>query len=250
MLACAPFSPAPEVVDEPDFLRIKTGIPMSIMNGVFRTRLRSDVARVKVAETAAYFNDLGLPFEWWVAPDGEPEDLAEILIDSGFKLDSVVPGMVLEDVQSFATLTQPAGFSFKPADDEETIQDLLTPLQAFGLGEAVEQAYLNFCRGWASPHSPARHVVAYADDMPVACGLVFFGAREAGLYTIATVKERRGLGYGAALTSQLLILAKEKGYDRAVLTSSKLGYPVYERLGFKEQLRIAQYKLEPTSDGH
>lgn len=71
--------------------------------------------------------------------------------------------------------------------------------------------------------------------------MIYYGSRCAGIYNIATVSEMRGRGYGTALTGHLLAQAKERGCDTAVLTSSKIGRSVYERLGFREVAEIDNY---------
>jgi ribosomal protein S18 acetylase RimI-like enzyme len=60
-----------------------------------------------------------------------------------------------------------------------------------------------------------------------------------------TLREARGRGIGTAMTRELLLLAKDMGYDFAVLQSSEKGLPVYEKMGFKEYCRIKTYSWSP-----
>ncbi len=56
----------------------------------------------------------------------------------------------------------------------------------------------------------------------------------AGIWNVATVKEARGQGLGSAIVWQALRDARQMGYQIAALESSKMGYPVYRRLGFRD----------------
>ena len=58
---------------------------------------------------------------------------------------------------------------------------------------------------------------------------------------------RRGLG--AALTARAVAEGRERGYEVAVLGSSKLGYGVYERMGFTEICQDRVWMLPAGTKG-
>jgi GNAT superfamily N-acetyltransferase len=60
---------------------------------------------------------------------------------------------------------------------------------------------------------------------------------------VATVPAARGLGIGAAITLQPLLEARDQdGYKYAVLFSTEMGVPVYQRIGFRlTDVRINRY---------
>jgi GNAT superfamily N-acetyltransferase len=64
--------------------------------------------------------------------------------------------------------------------------------------------------------------------------MLFMGAGVAGIYAVGTIPPARNRGIGAAMTMIPLRVAREEGLEYAVLFSSRLGYPVYTRLGFRE----------------
>jgi hypothetical protein len=82
--------------------------------------------------------------------------------------------------------------------------------------------------GWA-------HFVGYEDDKPVAAGSSYAGDRLVRVENIAALPEVRGKGYGRAITAATIGVDLDKP---AVLISSDLGRPVYERLGFAPVLRV------------
>lgn len=67
------------------------------------------------------------------------------------------------------------------------------------------------------------------------------GGGAAGLYNVGSVESARGRGIGAWLSSVALLHGRERGHALGVLQSSKLGYRVYERLGFREVCQITRH---------
>jgi GNAT superfamily N-acetyltransferase len=79
------------------------------------------------------------------------------------------------------------------------------------------------------------------DGRVVTTGQGVMTGRAVGVYTIATLAEARGRGYGAAITRRVAELGAERGADVAVLQASGMGKPVYERLGYRTVLWYAAY---------
>jgi Acetyltransferase (GNAT) family len=77
---------------------------------------------------------------------------------------------------------------------------------------------------------PLRFFVGYEGDQPVSCAMACIGEREVGIYAVATLLDRRGKGYGGALTLAALGTAP---HLPAVLEASDFGQPIYRRLGFQ-----------------
>ncbi len=80
-----------------------------------------------------------------------------------------------------------------------------------------------------------RHWVAYLDGDPVGTASAWVVDRHVHVEFISTLPTARGRGIGAALT---LTAACAGGAVPAMLISSDLGRPVYERLGFRSMLRF------------
>lgn len=84
---------------------------------------------------------------------------------------------------------------------------------------------------------PLHFFVGYEDDQPVSCAMACIGEREVGIYAVATLPDRRGKGYGGALTLAALAAAP---HLPAVLEASEFGQPIYLRLGFQV---VSEYTL-------
>jgi len=89
--------------------------------------------------------------------------------------------------------------------------------------------------------------VAFLDGRPVDMSALFLGAGVAGVYEVATAKDARRQGSGAAATLAPLRRARELGYRIGVLQASALGTGVYARLGFQQVCSFSLYAWEPPS---
>jgi GNAT superfamily N-acetyltransferase len=81
------------------------------------------------------------------------------------------------------------------------------------------------------------YFMGYEGDRPVCVAVACLGAGVIGIYCVATSPDARGKGYGGAITD---VAAQFAPTLPAVLQSSDMGRPVYERLGFK---RIGHFDL-------
>lgn len=60
---------------------------------------------------------------------------------------------------------------------------------------------------------------------------------------IGTVPDERGKGIGKQMTQKLINEAKSKNKSYCVLHASKMGKPIYLKLGFKEYGDIKTYRI-------
>jgi ribosomal protein S18 acetylase RimI-like enzyme len=83
--------------------------------------------------------------------------------------------------------------------------------------------------------------VGYREGTRVASGLGWRSGRVIGVYSIATVPAARRRGYGEAMTARVVADGIAAGCDVAVLQASEAGRPIYERLGFRVDVRYNAY---------
>jgi ribosomal protein S18 acetylase RimI-like enzyme len=67
----------------------------------------------------------------------------------------------------------------------------------------------------------------------------------AGIYSVGTLPEFRGRGFGVAVTRAAIEEARRRGYRLCVLQSSPKGYPLYRRLGFRDCGQVCRYTWHP-----
>ncbi|MFX0010132.1 MAG: GNAT family N-acetyltransferase [Candidatus Hermodarchaeota archaeon] len=74
--------------------------------------------------------------------------------------------------------------------------------------------------------------------------LLFISSNTAGLHAVSSLEEYRGKGIALEMSKAALLYAYKKGYQKAVLQASPMGYHVYKKLGFKKYCDIYSYALE------
>lgn len=83
--------------------------------------------------------------------------------------------------------------------------------------------------------------VGYAAGRPVTSGIGWRSGRTIGVYAISTVPAARRRGYGEAMTARVVADGIAAGCDAAALQASVAGRPIYERLGFRVDVRYNAY---------
>jgi hypothetical protein len=89
------------------------------------------------------------------------------------------------------------------------------------------------------------HYVGFVDDVPVATASAYVGPHVLRVDNVATLPDRRGRGYGAALTWQATLTQPELP---ALLLASDDGRPIYERMGYRSISRSTLW-LGPRTRG-
>lgn len=87
-------------------------------------------------------------------------------------------------------------------------------------------------------HPGVTAYLGYMDDRPVATALLLETDGVAGVHVVATLPEYRRRGIGAALTARCATDGFDHGCEVSALQSSSLGFPVYERLGYRQVTAI------------
>jgi GNAT superfamily N-acetyltransferase len=119
------------------------------------------------------------------------------------------------------------------APEAGRINDLAYGFEGSGFGVAI---------GTEPAEPPVRLYRARVDD-EVACVLqTIDAAQDCGVYYVATHPRHRGRGLATRLMTAALLEARERGCGTSTLQSSPMGYPVYERLGYRSAFRLHLYE--------
>jgi hypothetical protein len=131
----------------------------------------------------------------------------------------------------------PPGLRIVEVEDEETLAKLeRTFIEGYGLATMATARPGQLFRAGALG-GPTHFWIGYEGDHPVTTAVSTVGEGVVGIYFVATLSEARGRGYGAAITDAA---ARVDPSLPALLQSSDLGRPVYERLGFET---VSRYGL-------
>ena len=217
------------------------GLPAEPLNWGFVKPPYADLGATADA-VSSYFAERRLPFNLTLR-DENPRPLLDPLESRGWRRKTdPTPGM---------TLAMP---KLIPAPPQRlSIEAMRTPEQlvafrevafrGFGYPVAVAPFFLS------EPLLAMPHVRLYAglvDGVVVATSMLIATGTVAGIYWVATLEEQRGHGYGAALTWAAVAGGRAFGCEIASLQASKLGRPVYTRMGFEHVLDY-EHLLPPAA---
>jgi GNAT superfamily N-acetyltransferase len=226
------------------------GSTLAYHNAVVRADLTPDQADAAIDASIERFRALGVPGSWHVGPSMQPADLSERLRARGFTgFEPPEPGMAIELDALPRDVTSPPDLDLQPVRDSRQL-DQFRAVLASGFGEGPPEAEwvcATFARIGLDEDSDWLHYLGRIGDTPVSTVSVFFAAGVAGLYFVCTAPDHRRQGIGAATTLAALRAARARGARLAILTSSPMGYGVYERLGFKTVCQIAVPEYDPAS---
>jgi N-acetylglutamate synthase-like GNAT family acetyltransferase len=176
-------------------------------------------------DVAAAYAEFGAKWTVWVH-DGDGE-AAGLLERRGHVLDASPAAMAIDLAEHPPQ---------RPADDE------LPPWTAAGsiadVGAVNDRAYPwggdSFSRALTHvPADPVRLYVAHENGEPIACTATIDSGTNSEVQMVAVVPEARGRGLAGKLIAHSLADAVERGATTGTLVATKLGYPVYAKLGFE-----------------
>ncbi len=237
-------SPGAILRNEGDAIIYSSGAPNSLLNGVLAARFDLRNMKKRTEEVLAFFEGRHLPMTFFVGPGCCPPELDDHLRSLGLTAGWTRPGMAA-DLGTVRRMPLPTGFEIRSAEDIAAF-DLCARIfaEGFSSDEAMRQWLYNLAKGYGT--SPTRRwFLGILNKKPVATSVVVLDKGIAGIYCVATLQEARGRGVGTAITLEPMLEAKKKGFDFVVLQSSKMGLPVYEKIGFKEYCRIKAYSWSP-----
>lgn len=243
--AMASTLPGGEVEENDKLGRHHTSPSSPMFKGVWRTRHAADDVDEAVEQTLAWFKARNAPYVfWWIDPGTRPTNLPERLQAHGFEPNFVDdPGMAADLHTLREEVPTPDGLRIVQAADKETLEGWREAFYtSFDIPSWAGQAWVDATLRIGPAQAPWQLYVGYLHDKPVASSILFNGAGVASVYGIGTIKEARRMGIGSAITVRSLLDARAQGYRFAVLISTEDGFPLYQRLGFRElDCRIGRY---------
>lgn len=245
MYASTPFSynwPRAEVYTGADLSWCVTDVPFPSCNAVFRARLRPEDVDNTIETLIARGQARSVPLQWWTTQDTQPADLGERLVAHGFKHQGDGAGMAIDLLDMNEKISLPSTFTIKKVQDAATLKIWchITSV-GFGIPAHAEPALLDWFTGFIKLKLPIRFFLGWLEGKPVATSMYLLAEGVAGLYFVAVLPEARRRGIGFAITLKPLQEARETGYRVGILQASKMGEPVYRRMGFKKYSEIGSY---------
>ena len=224
------------VLDEDGIVLWSGGHPLPVLcNAVLRTDTRMPAAEV-LARADAFFGARGRGYTAYLRAHAD-EDLREAVLEAGFTAMGDSPGMVLdarlEDAQP------PAGV---------TLERVETAAQAEAFAQVMEEAYASL--GMPPGVAPAvlgadvqiaPHITSFLarleDGTPAAGAMCILSHGVAGIYWVGTTPAARGRGLAELCTRAAGNVGFDAGARIAALQASKMGEPIYRKMGYVEVTR-------------
>jgi GNAT superfamily N-acetyltransferase len=200
-------------------------VPAVPERSVFNSVLYDDAAALEAAydDLARLYEEAGiLAWTVWVHPGDR--DAGALLEGAGHLLDATPRAMAME-VEGFGSRV-PAGLDWERTTDARQIAQLNDG--AYGYGDAP------FTRAFGERTPEEGHFyVARLDGEPAACVAAFDAGGDCAMAWVATKPAGRGRGLASGLIRQALADARGRGCTSTSLQATKLGEPVYARLGYR-----------------
>ena len=226
-------------VHEPgDLLVADSGLTDDTFNIISYARFAPADADRRIASTVDALARTGRPYSWWVGPASTPVDLSRRLSAAGLPVTERETAMVagLHDVDRVPATV---------VSDAAGLADFAAVVAAnWDPPARTVREFFALTAPWAlAPDCASRYLLRYEDGVPIAAAEVCFGAGVAGIYNVCTLAGWRGRGHATHLMRAALSLARENGFDRAVLQASEAGARVYARLGFVPVGEFVEHRL-------
>jgi GNAT superfamily N-acetyltransferase len=173
-------------------------------------------------ELVATYDEAGV-LAWTVWTPEHHRRARRLLEEAGHRLDASPSAMIarLEEIEA-PHPDDPEPDVEPAAEDVGRINDL-----AYGTGDAFQRMT------GTGPADPTYTYVARVDGEAASVVVSQDLEGDCSIWCVATLPEARGRGLAAGLMRRALADGRERGCEVSTLQATKLGAPVYERLGYR-----------------
>jgi GNAT superfamily N-acetyltransferase len=241
--------PGAEVLDCPQYLRVRTPIPFAYLNAVVCRVLPTGAAlEALIAETRAFYAAHDSPHSWCVTPFTSPADVGETLAARGLVRQEQA-NMAIDLAALPETAPVPTDCTIEEVWGAERFDEWgRTYVTGYQMPPAMAAGALATLREMPSgPGTSLRRYLARLDGVAVASATMFMGGEAAGIYNVATLPPARGRGIATAVTLAALREAQAQGGTVGVLHASEMAYSVYRRMGFEKCCVWGCYREAPPA---
>jgi GNAT superfamily N-acetyltransferase len=230
-------SPGARVFERPGVVAavVPAAPERAVVNGVLYET--PDELEAAYDDLAAAYAEAGAKWTVWVQQEGR-ERAASLLGGRGHVLDAAPAAMARRLDDAIRRPPDDALGDWTAEGDlrEVTaINDRSYPFGTDSFSRALETL----------PEGAAHLYVARRDGEPVACLMMIDSGGNSEVQMVAVVPEARGAGLAGKLLAHALADAAGRGNSTSTLIATKLGYPVYERLGFEPVGSFQMWERRP-----
>lgn len=226
-----------------------TNIRFPMCNVAFHTHLEPEQVDSTIESFIGKGRERKVMLHWYIGQNTQPENLGERLITHGFTTRGVGAGMAIDLLEMNEDVPSPDGLEIIEVQDHDTLKTWCHVTSVgFGIPEHGEPALVEWFETDIKYQQPLAFYLGLLGGKPVATSMYFLGKGVAGIYFVATLPEARNRGIGFAITQKPLLVVREMGYRAGILHASKMGEPVYMKMGFKEYCKVQSYTWLPKTE--
>ncbi len=185
-------------------------------------------------ELRGAYDERGCAWTVWV-PEGDAE-VARALKEAGHVLDAAPRAMAMR----LAAVEEPDLGDLDWTADGDIHTACLINDHSYGYPEGT----------WARFNDPSakelRTYLAGAGGTPAATVATIHHDGDCEIWSVATEPEARGRGLSTALMRRALWDARRDGCETSTLQATRLGRPVYQRVGFEDYGALQMWELRPS----
>ncbi|MEU8080583.1 GNAT family N-acetyltransferase [Catellatospora citrea] len=216
-------------------LLIATGVAAAPFNQV---HCRATASAAGIEKAASFFGEHGLP--WRIVCEAPDPQASSYAGQRGVIREPLYPIMSLDLTSQNVRMPDQSRLRVSVAQSVDDVREFIECAGAsFGHDPDLIEA---MCRPATIADDDFRLHLGRVDGRCVAIS-VGVDVREqgtVGVYFVGVRPEARGLGYGRAVTEQVVAGGVARGARTAVLQATPAGYPVYVKMGFAQ---VGDYHL-------
>ena len=182
----------------------------------------------------AFFEALGLDFEWKAYDHDTPPDLVARLRARGFEIEDPETVMVLDLTDAADALWQPIAQDVRRLTDPAQLVEVAAIHEAVW-GERSDWLVEALADEMAADAERIQFYLAYADGVPACSAWIRFhpGTQFASLWGGSTLPAYRGRGLYTALLSVRAQQARQRGFRYLTIDASPMSRPIVAKHGFR-----------------
>ena len=220
---------------------VRSGMPGPDFNVVFGLDHPKSIAQVREGIKRLFLHS-STEFKIVTLPE-TLDELDPIVQEIGLTEREVIPGMVLDPIPN-ARPRPPRALKIRRVRSPKEVDD---HLQTGAVGFGAPQDYFDVWKpgilaGASGPWSRGSSYIGYAGGKPASTSLMIRTGDVAGIYFVSTLPEFRRRGFGEAMTWRAVADGRAAGCKLSCLQASKMGRPIYERLGFRVVEEYSEWK--------
>jgi predicted GNAT family acetyltransferase len=213
---------------ENGFVSGVTGVALPTLNGVWpeQIELGEGVVSPVLDEVARS----GVPYCLQLRP-GAPQQLAALAASRGMARADPIPLMVLDTSDGLEAAKNVDGLRIRRLEPDEAV--LHARIAARGFETPVEP-FVQLMTPELLRRPGTRCYLGEIDGEAVTTSVGVTLGGSVGIFNVATPRQHRGRGFGAAVTARAVADGLTDGAQWSFLQSSMAGYGVYRRMGYTE----------------